>query len=98
MDEKDKLPNEPQEGQEDERFVSDTQKIVRRHLENEDDVISHEDIANVRVGMTPPLDENDEAAIETYEERLKEKDPNNSEDGLPGKQKMTPWDVIDPNG
>jgi hypothetical protein len=37
-----------------ERFESDTQKIIRRHLENEDDVITDEDIANIRVGMVPP--------------------------------------------
>ena len=95
MDEKDQPLSDPQ-GEQEERFVSDTQKIVRRHLENEDDVISDEDIANVRVGMTPPLDNEDQATIRDYEERLEEKDPNNSEEGLPGKQKMTPWDVIDP--
>lgn len=38
-------------------FESDTQKIIRRHLENENDQITDEDIRNVRVGVTPPLDE-----------------------------------------
>jgi len=96
MDEKEKnLDNTPEEGSE--RFESDTQKIVRRHLENEDDVITHEDIANVRVGMTPPLDAHEEDAVREYGERFREKDPNNEDEGLPGKQKMTPWDVIDPN-
>lgn len=35
------------------RELSDSQKIVRRHLENKDDVISHEDIENVRIGVMP---------------------------------------------
>ena len=34
-------------------FESDTQRIVRRHLENKDDVIKEEDIASIRIGMTP---------------------------------------------
>jgi hypothetical protein len=43
--------------QNEERFESDTQKLVRRHLEDEDHVITEEEIRNVRVGMSPPPDE-----------------------------------------
>ena len=51
-----------------ERFQSDTQKIVRRHMENEDDIITDEDIRNVRVGMSPPtMDEPTEARFEDEE-------------------------------
>ena len=40
-----------------ERFESDAKKIVRRHLEDKDHVITEEEIASIRIGMTPPLDE-----------------------------------------
>jgi len=36
-------------------FESDTQKIVRRHLEDPNHVITDEDLKNIRVGMTPPV-------------------------------------------
>jgi hypothetical protein len=77
-----------------ERFESDTQKVVRRHLENEDDVITDEDIRNVRVGMTPPLDEPTKAAVRESEERAADRKASN--ETAPGEQKITPWDVVEP--
>lgn len=85
-----------------ERFESDTQKIVRRHLEDPDDVITDEDIRNVRVGMSPPnadipalRDEKGpgtEAEENPHVERaLAEKDKEK-----PSDNPVTPWDVIDP--
>ena len=86
-----------------ERPLSDTQKIVRRHLENENDIITDEDIANVRIGMTPAdLDEATEArfkgedAIDEEEEDLlgdidKIEDDENTDD-----RPITPWDTLDP--
>jgi hypothetical protein len=44
-----------------EDFESDTKKLVRRHLSDKDHVITDEEIASIRVGMIPPL-ENEEAA------------------------------------
>ena len=35
------------------RFESDTQKIVHRHLQNQNDTITEEDIRGVRICMTP---------------------------------------------
>jgi hypothetical protein len=85
-----------------EPFESDTQKIVRRHLENEDDVISHEDIANIRVGMTPPqFDRATEArfegeeAREDIEEDLTKGTINLDKDENLDKGPITPWDTID---
>jgi hypothetical protein len=87
----------------DERFESDTQKIIHRHLENKDDIITDEDIANVRVGMTPPqLDEATEARFENEEARenveddLLEGTKDMNKDENLDKGQMTPWDVIDP--
>jgi hypothetical protein len=86
-----------------EPFESDTHKIVRRHLENEDDIITEEDIANVRVGMTAPqFDAPTEARFEeadsrekTEEEILGETDETSDDKNLEGQQ-ITPWDTVDP--
>ena len=43
-----------------ERFESDAKKIVRRHLEDKDHVITEEEIASIRVGMVPPTEESAE--------------------------------------
>ena len=79
----------------DEPFESDTKKIVKRHLENKDDVITEEDIRSVRVGMTPPLDDATEEALEEREEKIADR-KTIDEDGTPGGQKVTPWDIVEP--
>jgi hypothetical protein len=81
--------------QSEEQFQSDTQKIVKRHLENKDDVITEEDIRNVRVGMTPPLDEATEEALEEREEKVADH-KSIDEERTSGGQKLTPWDVVEP--
>jgi hypothetical protein len=85
-----------------ERFESDTQKIIRRHLENEDDVITDEDIANIRVGMVPPeFDRATETRFEgeetreDIEEDLTKETTNLDEDENIDKGTITPWDTID---
>lgn len=87
-----------------ERFESDTQKIIRRHLENEDDIITDEDIASVRVGMVPPeFDRATEArfegdeAIDDVEEDLTAGTRDMDKDENLDKGQMTPWDTIEPN-
>jgi hypothetical protein len=87
----------------DDRFESDTQKIIRRHLEDKDDIITDEDIANVRVGMTPPqFDEPTEArfegeeAREEVEENLLDDAEDMKKDENLDKKQITPWDAIDP--
>src|SRR5690349_1101939 len=85
------------------RFESDTQKIVRRHLENQSDVITDEDIRNVRVGMTPPsFDEATEVRFESEKDKDQaetdylgsEEDDSNDDESTKGK-KITPWDTLD---
>jgi hypothetical protein len=94
--------NKMQHGQ-DEAFESDTHKIIRRHLENKNDIITDEDIANVRVGMTPPLmDAATEARFEDEdaEEKAEERALGNTQDSKPDQnlenEKTTPWDTVDP--
>lgn len=83
------------------RFESDTQKLMRKHLEDPDHVITDDDIAGVRVGMVPPEFDaatevrfEDEKAIAAKEEEIlreAEKEDENLDD-----QRITPWDTIDP--
>lgn len=95
--------NDNSENMNGDRFESDTQKIVRRHLENKDDIITDEDIASVRVGMTPPeFDEataarfgGDEARENTEEDLLDNTKDMNKDENLDNGQ-ITPWDTIDP--
>lgn len=85
----------------DDIFESDSQRIVRRHLENKDDIITDEDIASVRVGVNPQFDEataarfeDDNARDEAEEDLLGDTDQleeeKNSED-----EQITPWDTIE---
>jgi hypothetical protein len=60
---------------------SDSQKIIHRHLNNKDDIITDEDIRNVRVGSTPAVP--DEATLARFEE---EKNENTQ---------ITPWDLTE---
>jgi hypothetical protein len=72
-------------------FESDTQRIIHRHLENEHDIITEEDIRNVRIGATPAVpDGPTEELIREYEDKTEEADGEN----VPENQKTTPWDVI----
>lgn len=77
------------------RFESDTQKVVRRHLADPNHVITDEEIANVRVGMTPPPDAPTRQAVSEADDRIADTKINSEEDTIPGAQKSTPWDVIE---
>jgi len=87
-----------------ERFESDTQKIVRRHLEDPDHVITEEEMKNIRVGMTPPLDGEttyermkNEDLVEEEEERLIGDTDDIEESKNDKDNRVTPWDTIDPD-
>jgi hypothetical protein len=84
---------EPAENEE--RFVSDTQKIIHRHLADEDDLITEEDIRNVRVGMVPPADEQTTpaSADREFEELEKELNEETPDDADKSDKPVTPWDV-----
>lgn len=76
-------------------FESDTQRIMHRHLQNKNDVITDEDIASIRVGMTP-------AAIDTASEELLENEEadaarDDEGDSNEDEERITPWDSIDPD-
>ena len=73
-----------------------SEEIVERHLHDRSDVITTEDIQNVKV---PPTDE---SGISTAEEDINPENTNSEEkkeqkeESIPEKEIITPWDVIDP--
>ena len=80
----------------DQSFQTDSEKLVQRHLEDPNHVITDEDMQKIRVGMTPQPDAPTQEAIRESEERVADRKAENEEDTTPGSQKVTPWDVIDP--
>lgn len=83
------------------RFESDSQRIIHRHLENKDDIITDEDIASVKIGATPDFDEataarfkGDEARKEKEDELLEGTEDMDVDENLKDKQ-LTPWDTIE---
>lgn len=80
-----------------ERFETDSQRIVRRHLENEDDVITDDDLRNVRIGIsaedTNTLNiEEAEKINELVEEAGKEMP--DDEAIASNDYPLTPWDTV----
>lgn len=92
------LEHENPQTEKEDRFETDAQRIVRRHLENEDDVITDEDLRSVRIGQVIP-DETNEEGEENLEELIEEaekKNPNKSdEDVKPTDDPITPWDTVE---
>lgn len=88
-------------GRNPEKFESDTQKVVRKHLENKDHVITEEEIASLRVGMVPPLDEATAArfegddAVEEAEEEITGDQDNIEESKNDRDNRLTPWDTVE---
>ncbi len=83
-----------------EKFESDTQKIVRKHLEDPDHQITDEEMKNIRVGMIPPeLSEATNArlegddAIEEVEKKIVGHEDQIKEEKNTRNDKLNPWDV-----
>ena len=76
------------------RFESDSQKIVRKHLQDKDHVISEEELRNVRVGMTPTPNEERhlDESVDEIEAQTKLKKGSTEK---PADDPITPWDTID---
>lgn len=77
------------------RFQSDAEKLANKHLADPDHVITDEEFANVRVGMTPPPDSPTKEAVNEAEDRAADHKSDKEDDTLPGAQKITPWDVVE---
>ena len=81
--------------QDTQRFQSDTEKLTNRHLADPDHVITDEEFASVRIGMTPPPDAPTREAIKEADDRIADHKSDKDDDTLPGAQKITPWDVVE---
>jgi len=77
---------------------TDSEKIVRRHLENEDDEITDEDIRSVRINIDSdePVATGTEAAARFTKDKLEKNDLKDEDIDAPDpKDKpVTPWDVL----
>jgi hypothetical protein len=69
---------------------TDAERIIHRHLSNKDDVITDEDIRNVRVGVTPVVP--DAATLARFEDEEEKENLNDS--NQPGNP-ITPWDLTE---
>lgn len=79
------------------RFESDTKKIVRRHLEDPNHQISEEEIRNVRIGMSPDVEDNGKEKLEKMVDEVeadKQSENNKEKDIEPNDDPITPWDTI----
>ncbi len=91
MDEQKQQPQNT--GRREGEFESDTQKLVHRHLSDPNHEITDEELAKVRVGMSPGPDEPTQQAIKESEGRIADKKTIKDDETLPGAQKITPWDL-----
>jgi hypothetical protein len=82
-------------GQDTQRFQSDTEKLTNRHLADPDHVITDEEFSSVRIGMSPPPDAPTREAIKEADDRIADHKSDKDDDTLPGAQKITPWDVVE---
>jgi hypothetical protein len=76
-----------------EKFQTDTQRLVQKHMADPDHQITDEDLAAVRVGMSPGPDAPTKQAIEDADERVADAKTDSEDDIVPGAQKITPWDL-----
>lgn len=78
-----------------EQFETDSQRIVRRHLENENDIITDEDLRNVRIGMTPGTDEPTEDKMESLIEEVESEKKSTDDNGIDSNDNpITRWDAV----
>ena len=72
-----------------ERFETDTDRIVHRHLADENDVITDEDLRNVRISTDLPRPE--ETTVGAEAASLEEEEV----DEKPFNRPVTPFDVVE---
>lgn len=76
-------------------FESDTARLVHKHLTDPNHVITDEELANIRIGMSPGADAPTEAEVREHEDWVSDQKADSEKDSVPGAQKTTPWDTID---
>jgi len=104
----DGLENKPKNLEEENNTGTDAQKITRRHMEDEDDIITDEDIRNIKIGPLREVPSTTGAELEEIvrekeeigelkedNEEVDEENEKNKKDEQPPSKPMTPWDTID---
>ena len=86
---------EPQAEENAERFQSDAERLANKHLADPNHVITDEELASIRIGMTPPPDVPTRQAVDEAGDRVSDRKLDKEDDTLPGAQKITPWDVVE---
>jgi hypothetical protein len=78
-----------------EGFKTDSQKIVQRHLKDENDIITEQDIRSVRIGVTPPSEANPKQKMEQLIDEV-ENESKSKKDSDVGTtdDPITPWDAV----
>lgn len=76
-----------------------TDEVIQRHLQDENHVITEEEMQNVKIGFTNEATQTGAEAQAMFEEEIKEEDTNhqgsehNGTDLEGGGQRLTSWDV-----
>jgi hypothetical protein len=78
------------------QFESDSHKLVQKHMADQNHKITDEELANVRVGMSPGPDVPTQQAISESEDRIADEKRIEEDKLVPGAQKITPWDTLQP--
>lgn len=73
---------------------SDAKKLADKHMADPHHVITDEELASIRIGVSGAADEPTKQAVKEGEERIADTEANNEDETAPGAQKSTPWDVI----
>lgn len=88
-----RLENKPKRSDElDESEELSTQDVVRRHMEDENHVITDQEMQNIKVGQS---DEAEPIATEGLIEAREEDDESETEDEPDKDHPVTPWDVVE---
>ena len=79
------------------RFESDTRKIIHRHLNNRDDIITEEDIRNIRVGLTPANGDNEKQREipKDTSSSLDEEAQDADKEAIRRENPVIPWNAIE---
>lgn len=75
------------------QFQTDTEKLVQKHMSDPNHQFTDEELASIRVGMSPGPDVPTLQAIAESEDRIADEKTIDENKTLPGAQKITPWDI-----
>lgn len=75
-------------------FESDTQKIVRRHLEDPNHTITEEELRNVRIGMTPVINPGREDLLDETPDPTESN--NYPDEAQSNSDAAKPWNTVEP--